>query len=198
LNGPLIDIVDDKRKIDALLQQATKLGDLLSYSFNTPTGIPKNSLFVFPDGPQLSDEETNGLATTGTLILEWTRLSDLTGDPKYRQLAQRAEDYLLRPLNPEVGEPWPGLLGTDVNVTDGLFINSSGGWNGGTDSFYEYLIKMYLYDSDAYGEYLERWVAAIDSSIKYLTSHPTSRPDLTFLAAYEGRDELLFVSSHCE
>ena len=181
--------------MEAILKQATHLADILSYSFDTPSGIPRNTLFITPDGIQQSDDEVNGIATIGTLILEWSRLSDLTGDPKYHELVQQAEDYLLKPLNPELGEPFPGLIGTELNVTTGQFVDGNGGWNGGTDSFYEYLIKMYLYDTEKYGEYLERWIAAIDSSIEHLTSHPTTRPDITFLAAYRGR-ELNLVSTH--
>jgi len=173
-----------------------KLADVLSASFDTASGVPKNTLYVLPNGTQLSDETTNGLATTGTLILEWTRLSDLTGDPKYHDLVQKAEDYLLQPLNPELGEPFPGLVGTDIYIENGTFADSAGGWTGGTDSFYEYLIKMYLYDSATFGVYLDRWIAAADSSIEFLASHPTSRPELTFLAYYRSRDVLSFQSQH--
>ncbi|RYP18007.1 hypothetical protein DL767_009926 [Monosporascus sp. MG133] len=196
LTGPLSEYGQDQEAVKALLDQATHLADILSDSFDTPSGIPRNTLFVTPSGTRPSDEETNGIATIGTLILEWTRLSDLTGDPKYHELVQKAENYLLSPLNPELGEPFPGLIGTNLNVTDGLFVDSRGGWNGGTDSFYEYLIKMYLYDSEKYEFYLERWITAIDSSIEHLTSHPTSRPDITFLAAYRGANDLNFVSTH--
>lgn len=196
LTGPLKDLAPSEEAVEAILTQATHLADLLSDSFDTPSGIPRNTLFITGNGTQPSDDEVNGIATIGTLILEWTRLSDLTGDSKYTELVQKAEDYLLSPLNPELGEPFPGLIGTNLNVTTGLFVDSSGGWNGGTDSFYEYLIKMYLYDSEKYGIYLDRWVAAIDSSIEYLTSHPTTRPDMTFLAAYNGPDDLNFVSTH--
>jgi len=70
-----------------------------------------------------------------------------------------------------------------------------GGWAGGDDSFYEYLIKMYVYDSSSFGAYKDRWVAAADSSIQYLASHPSSRPDLTFLAQYDGTQRI-FESEH--
>lgn len=198
MTGPLKDLAPDEESVEALLTQATHLADLLSDSFDTPSGIPRNTIYITGNGTQASDDEVNGLATIGTLVLEWTRLSDLTGDPKYNELTQKAEDYLLSPLNPELGEPFPGLLGTNVNVTTGLFVDSSGGWNGGTDSYYEYLIKMYVYNTEKFGQYLERWIVAADSSIEYLTSHPTTRPDITFLAAYENSTDLNFVSTHCK
>lgn len=88
-------------------------------------------------------------------MLEWTRLSDLTGKPIYAELTQKAESYLLNP-QPAGGEPFPGLLGSHVNLMTGDFIDTSGGWSGGTDSFYEYLIKMYVYDKSRFEFYKER------------------------------------------
>ncbi|KAI5861396.1 glycoside hydrolase family 47 protein [Durotheca rogersii] len=197
LSGPLSQYAPDRASVDRILEQAVNLADLLSVAFGTPSGVPINTLiFNGPNGPRVADDATNGIATIGTLVLEWTRLSDLTGDDKYARLAQAGEDYLLHVRNPELGEPWPGLIGTNVNVTTGNFTDSSGGWNGGTDSFYEYLIKMYLYDTERFAEYRDRWIAAIDSTIEHLASHPTTRPELTFLAAYNGRDRLNFVSTH--
>jgi mannosyl-oligosaccharide alpha-1,2-mannosidase len=39
-------------------------------------------------------------------------------------------------------QPWSGLVGSKVNIKTGLFEDAHGGWNGGEDSFYEYLIKV--------------------------------------------------------
>jgi hypothetical protein len=125
--------------VDALLQQAVNLANNLSYAFDTPSGIPSNNL-IFSNRSN-DGSQTNGLATAGTLVLEWTRLSDLTGNDTYGALTQRAESYLLSP-QPASAEPWPGLVGTNIDITDGRFVDSVGGWNGGDDSFYEYLIKV--------------------------------------------------------
>lgn len=131
-------------------------------------------------------------------MLEWTRLSDITGNETYGKLAQKGESYLINPLNPAGGEPFPGLLGNLVSIKSGKIIGSEGGWTGGTDSYYEYLIKMYLYDPERFAEYKDRWVDAAKSSITYLASHPTSRPDLTFLAYYENSNWLEPKSEHRE
>jgi len=178
--------------VDALLEQARFLADQLSYAFDTPSGVPVNDIFT--QNTTVSNTTTNGLAVTGTLVLEWTRLSDLLGDASYGALAQRAESYLLNP-QPVENEPWPGLVGTDIYIENGTFADNVGGWNGGTDSFYEYLIKMYVYDRDRFATYKDRWIAAADSSIAHLTSSPSSRPDLAFLAAYSGQN-LSLESGH--
>lgn len=126
-------------KVDSLLKQAANLANNLSYAFETPSGIPHNNLVFSSRSNDGSD--TNGLATAGTLVLEWTRLSDLTGNDTYAQLTQQAESYLLEP-QPSSSEPWPGLVGTNIDVSTGQFVDAVGGWNGGDDSFYEYLIKV--------------------------------------------------------
>ncbi|KAF6830226.1 mannosyl-oligosaccharide alpha-mannosidase precursor [Colletotrichum musicola] len=190
LKGPLKDVAANQSGVDALLSQAKRLADNLKVAFDTPTGVPDNTL-VYDPKPRKNGSTTNGIATIGTLVLEWTRLSDLTGKNEYANLSQRGEEFLLRP-NEEV---FPGLLGTDVFISNGTFADRSGGWNGGTDSFYEYLIKMWVYDQKRFSLYRDRWVAAADSSIKFLASNPTTRPDLTFLAAYTNA-QLRFVSTH--
>ena len=158
LSGPLAHLAHNPDNVPKLLEQAQNLANNLSYAFETPTGIPSNNLYF---GNRSTDgSDTNGLATIGTLVLEWTHLSDLTGNETYGQLAQTGESYLLNPqpvCNHELtssynltltplfkawAQPWPGLVGTNVNITTGLFEDASGGWNGGDDSFYEYLIKV--------------------------------------------------------
>ena len=64
-----------------LLQQSVKLADTLSFAFDTPSGVPFNDLDL-ETRSSADGSTTNGLATTGTLVLEWMRLSDLTGTEK--------------------------------------------------------------------------------------------------------------------
>ncbi|KAI5463631.1 glycoside hydrolase family 47 protein [Mariannaea sp. PMI_226] len=183
LKGPYKHLAPDSKSVEALLKQAQNLADSLSIAFDTPSGVPDGEIFLNPK-PRRSGSDSNSIAGMGTLVLEWTRLSDLTGDPKYAKLAQRGEKHLIRPKG--VPEPFPGLVGWHVSTKTGEFVDNQGGWGGGTDSFYEYLIKMYLYDPKQFAEYKDRWVLAADSSMKYLASHPTSNKALTFLAGYSG------------
>lgn len=167
LSGPLASLADNPDNVASLLVQVQNLANNLSFAFDTPTGIPSNNLHI---GTQRTDgSDTNGLATIGSLVLEWTRLSDLTGNETYGHLAQRGESYLLnpQPVRQRVyiiyvgscidlrcvlkawAQPWPGLVGTNVNITTGLFEDANGGWNGGDDSFYEYLLKVKAYAIEA-------------------------------------------------
>ncbi|KAF2680367.1 glycoside hydrolase family 47 protein [Lentithecium fluviatile CBS 122367] len=191
LSGPLADLADNKTNVDALLEQSINLANALSYAFDTPSGVPYNILTFTDRG---NTGSTNGLATVGTLVLEWVRLSDITGNATYAALTEKAESYLLNP-SPASSEPFPGLLGMDIDPQTGRFLDARGGWVGGADSFYEYLIKMYIYDPSRYAAYRDRWVLAVDSTIEHLTSHPAPRPDLTFLTQYNGQT-LDLVSEH--
>ncbi|PFH62751.1 hypothetical protein XA68_12179 [Ophiocordyceps unilateralis] len=183
LTGPMRNLEVNRDRVGMLLKQAETLGNVLSIAFDTPSGIPDPGLFLNPTHRR-SGSLDNNLAEAGTLVLEWTRLSDLTGNQTYAQLAEKAESHLLSPKG--VAGSWPGLVGNTVSLSDGKFLNNDGGWSGGTDSFYEYLIKMFQYDPKTYGEYRDRWVLAAKSTMNNLASHPTTRPDLTYLMQYSG------------
>ena len=184
LSGPLAHLADDPDNVGALLEQSVNLANNLSYAFNSPSGVPYNTL-NFANRSVV--DEPNGLATVGTLILEWTRLSDLTGNSSYASLVERAERFLIAPF-PASSEPFPGLVGMGISPATGDFLDARGGWIGGADSFYEDLIKMYVYDPSRYAALKDRWILAADSTISYLASHPSTKPDLTFLATYDGRN----------
>ncbi|KAF2269666.1 seven-hairpin glycosidase [Lojkania enalia] len=187
LKGPFSHLDVDDEKVDALLSQCKTLADTLKFAFDTPSGIPVNHVFpnnhtFYRRGQMQDGTRTAGLAELGTLVLEWQHLSDLTGDPEYGNLAQKAESYFLDPSS----EIWPGLTGGNFSVETGKILDAYGGWMSGNDSAYEYLIKMYVYDPEKYAIYGERFTAAADSTIAHLLSHPSSRPDLTMAGSYAG------------
>ncbi|KAF2251030.1 glycoside hydrolase family 47 protein [Trematosphaeria pertusa] len=187
LKGPFKHLDVDDDKVDALLDQCVTLADTLKFAFDTPSGIPVNNVFInnqtFAQRYRMQDGTWSaGLAELGTLVLEWQHLSDLAGDPEYGELAQKAMSYFLDPSD----EVWPGLTGGNFSVETGNIIDAYGGWTSGNDSAYEYLIKMYVYDPEEYSLYGKRFMDAADSTIEYLLSHPSSRPDLTMAGAFAG------------
>ncbi|CEI62496.1 unnamed protein product [Fusarium venenatum] len=186
-------LVKDSHHIKTLLEVAVTLADRLSIAFDTPSGIPDDEV-IFNPTPRRYGNTDNSITAFGTLVLEWTRLSDLTGNKTYASLAQRAQDHL---IHPKTNEPstLPGLIGTYVKLKDGWFGDYQAGWGGGSDSYYEYLIKMYAYDPVQFAEYGDSWIQAAESSMKYLASSPSTRPDLTFLGEMRG-SILIPMSSH--
>lgn len=138
--------------VDALLAQSIKLANTLSFAFNTPSGVPANNIFT--DGTT-DGGTTSGLAVVGSLVMEWTHLSDLTGNQTYASISQKAQSHILDP-KPAWAEPFPGLVGTGMSLATGEFLDANGGWVGGDDSAYEYLIKMYIYDTTRFATYKDR------------------------------------------
>jgi mannosyl-oligosaccharide alpha-1,2-mannosidase len=180
------------------VDKARILADRLSVAFNTSSGVPYNDLNAAMDGPEKPlnlDQSTNNLATMGTLILEWTRLSVLTGNDRYRKLAHAAEMFLLvpTPWGPSTGpkdvvEPFPGLVGFDIFIKNGTFKNGYGSWSGGADSFYEYLLKMWMYNASPSNHiFRDRWVKAVESSMRNLASHPVPGfSNITFMQSWQS------------
>ncbi|KAK4499413.1 hypothetical protein PRZ48_009927 [Zasmidium cellare] len=183
LNGPYSHLAKDKELRQQLFDQMIRLGDALSCAFDTPSGVPRN--WVDPALCETDDGTSDTVAGAGTLILEFSRLSDITGDQKYARLARKAESYLLTP-EPSHNEPFPGLLGSFLSVESGQLISSKGSWGSLADSFYEYLLKAYVYNSEEFSFYLERWLVAAESTIRYIGSHPYGHPEWTLLPYWEG------------
>lgn len=106
LKGPFSNPNLNDTAIDEVLAQAARLADNMAFAFDTPSGVPANNLYFNP--PSTDGSTTNGIATIGSLVLEWTHLSDLTGNDTYAKLSQKGESYLLDP-KPEYNSPWPGM-----------------------------------------------------------------------------------------
>ncbi|KAF5002507.1 hypothetical protein FGRMN_332 [Fusarium graminum] len=193
LSGSYKHLVKEPQLRSNLLKAAVILADRLSIAFDTPSGIPDDEIIFNPQLRQYGNID-NSITCFGTLVLEWTRLSDLTGNQTYAELAQRAQDHLIHPKTHETFT-LPGLVGTYVSLNTGYFGDYQAGWGGGSDSYYEYLIKMYMYDPVAFAEYGESWIKAAESSMVHLASSPSTRPDLTFLGEMRG-DTLIPLSSH--
>jgi mannosyl-oligosaccharide alpha-1,2-mannosidase len=103
----------------------------------------------------------------------------------YKDLTQKAQSHLMDPI-PKRLERFAGLVPIEVDVISGSFVKGLITWGGAADSFYEYLLKMYVYDPEHYGNYKDRWVQAADSTIKYLASSPKTNPNIAFIGRYNG------------
>ena len=139
-----------------LLRLAEDLARRLLPAFLTPTGLPYprvNLHFGVPfyfNSPLNHDAETGQCprephpsheltetcsAGAGSLVLEFTTLSRLTGDPIFEQLAKRA-----------FWSVWErkssiGLVGSGIDAETGQWTTPYTGIGAGIDSFYEYAAK---------------------------------------------------------
>jgi len=128
--------------------------------------------------------------------LEWAKLSNLLNNSTYEDLTQKAQSHLMNPA-PKDMERFTGLVPIEIDIVSGSFLNSLVTWGSSADSFYEYLLKMYVYDPKSFGHYKDRWVQAADSTIKHLASSPKSLPDIAFIAKYKN-NRFIPESGHLE
>ncbi|OJJ34346.1 hypothetical protein ASPWEDRAFT_42326 [Aspergillus wentii DTO 134E9] len=89
--------------------------------------------------PRLSTETTESCsAGAGSLVLEFTVLSRLTGDGRYEELAKRAF-WAVWARRSEIG-----LIGSGIDVESGRWVHPYTGIGAGIDSFFEYAFKSYV------------------------------------------------------
>ncbi|QBZ62593.1 hypothetical protein PoMZ_11476 [Pyricularia oryzae] len=142
-----------------LLRLANDLADRLLPAFYTQTGMPyprvnlRHGIPFYRNSP-LHDtsginDEPNGRggapeitetcsAGAGSLVLEFTVLSRLTGDPKYEQLAKRAF-WAVWYRRSDIG-----LIGAGVDAEHGKWIGAYSVIGAGADSFFEYAMKTHI------------------------------------------------------
>lgn len=143
-----------------LLRLAHDLGRRLLPAFHTVTGLPyprvnlRYGVPFYVNSPMNNNAEIGQChvnqnpsteltetcsAGAGSLVLEFTTLSRLTGDPRFEQLAKRA-----------FWSVWErkssiGLVGSGIDAETGLWVNGYTGIGAGIDSFYEYAAKASIF-----------------------------------------------------
>ncbi|PIA17540.1 seven-hairpin glycosidase, partial [Coemansia reversa NRRL 1564] len=156
------------------LKQATSLADIMLEAFDTSTGIPWQMWDVQTGkGSSESGSSTlNNLAEIGSYQLEFFRLSQLTHDPVYHKAAQRVFDVLLDRNVPKKGTVYsvPGLYPIFLDIKTGKFISGKPNLGGGSDSFYEYLIKTWALSGFKLQRNLDMWKESMKGIKKYIFS----------------------------
>lgn len=140
-----------------LLRLAEDLGRRLLPAFRSPTGLPYQ--FVNLRTGAVRGAETNP-AETGTLVLEFGTLSQLTGDPAFARDAKRAlvATYARRSAI--------GLVGDSLDVETGDWTDVDSHIGGGIDSYYEYLVKCGVLFGDS--DCTAMWQASRPAIDRYL------------------------------
>ncbi|KAK4627927.1 putative mannosyl-oligosaccharide alpha-1,2-mannosidase [Fulvia fulva] len=191
----------DEDQVDALLEQAVTLTDRVAHAFDTRTGLPAADLdynngrpitATYTDPSNNATYNSTNAASIGTFILEFTRLSDLTGNQTYRQIAERANSYLIKPSPSPI---YPGLIGTQFDIDTGEMLTFDGGWQAGVDSALEYLIKTYQYHTtNTTTTYKDFWLKAVESTTENIAVHPYGFPDLTFVTRLDNNGSLEYLA----
>ncbi|TYZ61789.1 hypothetical protein PybrP1_004787 [[Pythium] brassicae (nom. inval.)] len=124
-----------------LLELAVDLGDRLMPAFETATGIPYGTVNLRHGVPR-GETPIASTAGAGSLSMEFTMLSVLTREPKYANAARGAVRALFERRSSL------GLLGKHIDTRSGEWTESVSGPGSNSDSFYEYLFKMYMTYND--------------------------------------------------
>ncbi|CAK7204207.1 hypothetical protein SEUCBS139899_006961 [Sporothrix eucalyptigena] len=156
----------------SLLAKATELGDMLYLAFDTPKHmvVTRWKMNDRRKGNPQTPHKTSLVSELGSLSLEFTRLSQLTGNPKYYDAIQRIMDLFEAQQDKT---HLPGMWPVVVNAEAADFTGSSGFTIGGmADSLYEYLPKQFLLLGGAVPAYRDMYL----KSLKTMNEHIFFRP----------------------
>ncbi|KAJ2767118.1 hypothetical protein IWQ57_004086, partial [Coemansia nantahalensis] len=177
-----------------LLKQATALADIMLEAFDTSTGIPWQMWDVQTGtgSSETGPATLNNLAEVGSYQLEFFRLSQLTRNPAYHKAAQRVFDVLLDRNEPRRGTPYsvPGLYPVFLDIKSGKFLSGKPNLGGGSDSFYEYLIKTWALSGFRLKRNLDMWNESLRGIKDYLLSRGSDGRLYMAIGDDEGIDSI--------
>ncbi|KAM0916928.1 hypothetical protein ACQ4PT_009926 [Festuca glaucescens] len=145
------------------LEKAKDIADRLLPAWDTTSGIPFNSINL-AHGRAHNFGWTNGdsiLADSGTEQLEFIALSQRTGDPKYQLKAENVIRQLQKIY------PSDGLLPVYINPHSGTSSYSTITFGAMGDSFYEYLLKVWIQGNktESVKHYRQMWETSMEGLI---------------------------------
>ncbi|KAI1103331.1 glycoside hydrolase family 47 protein [Jackrogersella minutella] len=162
------DLSGDQR----LLRKAREVGDMLYKAFDTPNRMPVTRWdfdFAVQGGQQVADESAL-LAEVGSFCMEFTRLSLITGDPKWFDAAERVREIFEQQQSTT---QLPGMWPFTLNPRDEKFnLDNTFGLGALADSTYEYLPKMYA----LVGGLIPSYQTMYEESMKTAMKHNFFRP----------------------
>ncbi|KAG5928694.1 hypothetical protein E4U42_000123 [Claviceps africana] len=158
-----------------LLDKAVELGDALYMAFDTPNRLPTHWLSYAKarTGETTGDSSISG-AVSGSLCVEFTRLSQITGDAKYYDATERVKRFFYEHQNHTKA---PGLWPWDLNFRRGTIEDGFFTFGAGADSLYEYLPKMYALLGGLDPQYADMTTAALDAGRDVLLFKPMTPGD---------------------
>ncbi|KAI9458580.1 seven-hairpin glycosidase [Lactarius psammicola] len=170
-----------------LVDKAKQLADRLSLAWSKGNTVPFGFV-AFNNNTVIN--QTSNIAEAGTLTLEWSRLSKYTGNDTYRKLV---EGSVLRIAANSA--PLPGLPAQVIEPSTGLPVRGYVTWGGGSDSYFEYLIKYARLSNTDDNTFADSWLTAVDSSIRTLIKTSTVGNHV-YLADYDSLRRIRHVGSH--
>ncbi|KAG5997416.1 hypothetical protein E4U43_002638 [Claviceps pusilla] len=164
-----------------LLAKAVELGDALYMAFDTPNRLPTHWLsYAKARAGETTGDSTISAAASGSLCVEFTRLSQITGNAKYYDATERVKRFFHDHQNHTKA---PGLWPWDLDFRRGRVDNGFFTFGAGADSQYEYLPKMYALLGGLDPQYADMTAAALDAGRDLLLFKPMTPGDKDILMA---------------
>ncbi|KAI3600439.1 glycoside hydrolase family 47 protein [Moniliophthora roreri] len=166
------------QKYPVLVQKAKEVADKMAFAWQSPyQKIPFGFLNFTTNEPVV---DTSNIAEAGTvsvaspdidssvissilLDLEWSTLTKYTKNDTYRALTEGSVRAIAA-----IPPPLPGLAAQGVDPVKTAAVGSYVTWGGGSDSYFEYLIKYARLTNTEDNFFADTWHLAVDSSIKFL------------------------------
>jgi mannosyl-oligosaccharide alpha-1,2-mannosidase len=168
---------------ERLLAKAKEVGEMLYHAFDTPNHMPITRWNMRGAGeghPQVADEQVL-LAEIGSMTMEFTRLSQLTGDAKYYDAVTRITRLL---EEQQEKTKLPGMWPIVVNARNADFTqDNSFTLNSMADSTYEYFAKMYALLGGQDFIYRKMYEKSMDTASKHALFRPSIPGDSDLLAS---------------
>ncbi|CAM6075530.1 unnamed protein product [Sphagnum tenellum] len=164
------------------LTKAQELADRLLPAWDSSTGIPYTTINL-GSGRAFNPGWTGGssvLADLGTDQLEFIGLSQRTGDPKYKQKVENTIKQL------RLSFPKDGLLPIYISPDSGQPTISKVTFGAMGDSFYEYLLKVWIQGNktEVVKHYREMWEQSMEGMRGLISK--SSPSGYTFIAERTG------------
>ncbi|KAJ6010651.1 hypothetical protein N7451_002063 [Penicillium sp. IBT 35674x] len=172
-------------KYPILLKKAEELGNMIFYAFDTKNHMPQMRWKWGRSaiGQEIEPNPHTSLAELGSLTVEFTRLTQLTGNPMYYDAVQRITDELDKV---QMRTKAPGLWPNFIDALRLDFNGSDFSLGGGADSTYEYLPKEHILLGGQTNQYKKMWERSLDAIKK----------NLLFRAVTKEEDkQILFTSN---
>ncbi len=166
-----------------LRDKARDLGERLLASFqSTPSGLPQSVVNLRTGHSH--NHKWNGahsiLSEVGSIQLEFAYLSQITGDSRFHDAARAVFS-----LYSKSESPLGGLFPVYMDPRTREFATNHVTMGGLSDSFYEYLLKLYILTGQSDTDVLAMYNKAIQSMREHLVFD--AGDGISFLAEHKGR-----------
>lgn len=172
-----------------LLRKAVEVGEMLYKAFDTPNRMPMTrwNIHAAIEGKRQKASPGVLVAEIGSLSMEFTRLSMITGDPKWFDAVQRITDGMAAQQD-STALPglWPLIISADNEVYNMGSMFTLGAM---ADSVYEYLPKMSALMGGQLRMYQDMYEMAATAAIEHMLYRPMTPDNADILIAGSAKSE---------